>query len=92
VADSKCSVITCARVYVTLGGMTTPPPDPDIEIFDGAFRFELEEARRLLGNVTAVVDALGRGRHDADDLGLIAVDLITLVKELTEALHEVESM
>jgi hypothetical protein len=72
--------------------MTTSPPDPDIEIFDGAFRFELEEARRLLGNVTAVVDALGRGRRDADDLGIVAVDLLALVKELTEALHEVESM
>ncbi len=70
--------------------MTTPPPEPDIEIFDGAFRFELEEARRLLGNVTAVIDALGRGRRDADDLGITAVDLLTLVKELTEALHEVE--
>jgi hypothetical protein len=36
------------------------PPTPDIEIFDGAFRFELEDARRLLANVTAAVDALER--------------------------------
>jgi hypothetical protein len=70
--------------------MTTPPPDPDIEIFDGAFRFEQEEARRLLADTTAVVDALGRGRRDADDLGLIAVDLRTLVDELTDALRDTE--
>jgi hypothetical protein len=48
-------------------------PTPDIEIFDGAFRFELEDARRLLANVPAAVDALERGCRDSDDLGMIFV-------------------
>lgn len=71
--------------------MTTPPPDPDIEIFDGAFRFEQEEARRLLADVTAVVDTLGRSRCDADDLAMIDVDLRTLVEELTDALRDTDN-
>jgi hypothetical protein len=66
-------------------------PTPDIEIFDGAFRFELEDARRLLANVTAAVDALERGCRDSDDFGMTPVDLLSLVKELTEALHDTEN-
>lgn len=70
----------------------TTPQDPDIEIFDGAFRFKLEEARRLLANVTAVVDVLERGCRDSDDLGMTPVDLHTLVEELTDALHDTENL
>jgi hypothetical protein len=91
VADSNCCVTLCATVCATLIGMAAAPQDPDIEIFDGAFRFELEEARRLLANATAVVDALGRGRRDAEDLGLIDVDLRTLVDELTNALRDTDN-
>jgi hypothetical protein len=71
--------------------MTTTPPDPDIEILDGAFRFELEDARRLLGDVTAAVDALERGRRDTADPEMPNVDLRTLVEELTDALRETEN-
>jgi len=70
--------------------MAAAPQDPDIEIFDGSFHFDLEEARRLLANATAVVDALRRGRRDADELGMIAVDLRALVDELTDALRDTE--
>ncbi len=68
------------------------PPTPDIEIFDGAFRFELEDARRLLANVTAAVDALERGCRDSDDLGMTPVDLLSLVEELTDALRDPEHL
>jgi hypothetical protein len=71
--------------------MTTTPRDPDIGILNGAFRFELEEARRLLGNVTAAVDALERGRHDINNPDIPNVDLRTLVEELTDALRETEN-
>lgn len=72
--------------------MTTTPPDPDIEIFDGAFRFDLEDARRLLMNVTAAVDVLERGCRDSDDLAMTPVDLHTLVEELTDALRDTENL
>lgn len=68
------------------------PPTPDIEIFDGAFRFELEDARRLLANVTATVDALERACRDSDDLGMTPVDLLSLVEELTDALRDPENL
>jgi hypothetical protein len=68
------------------------PPTPDIEIFDGAFRFELEDARRLLANVTAAVDALERDCRDSDDLGMTPVDLHILVEELTDALRDTENL
>jgi hypothetical protein len=68
------------------------PPTPDIEIFDGAFRFELEDARRLLANVTAAVDALEQGCRDSDDLGMTPVDLPSLVEELTDALRDPENL
>jgi hypothetical protein len=71
--------------------MTTTPQDPGIEIINGAFRFELEEARRLLGNVTAAVDALERGRCDINDPDMPDIDLRTLVEELTDALRETEN-
>jgi hypothetical protein len=80
------------------GCTTTTPqlrdrtPTPDVEIFDGAFRFELEDARRLLANVTAAVEALERGCRDSDDLGMTPVDLLSVVKELTEALHDTENL
>ncbi|MFZ0876896.1 MAG: hypothetical protein WAN20_20585 [Pseudonocardiaceae bacterium] len=77
--------------FATLGGMTTTPQDPGIEIINGAFRFELEEARRLLGNVTAAVDALERGRRDINDPDMPDIDLRTLVEELTDALRETEN-
>jgi hypothetical protein len=78
-------------VFVTLGGMTTTPRDPGIEILNGAFRFELEEARRLLANVTAAVDALERGRRDINNPDMPNVDLRTLVEELTDALRETKN-
>ena len=90
-ADSNCCVTLYVTVCTTMIDMAAAPRDPDIEIFDGAFRFDLEEARRLLANATAVVDALGRGRRDADDLGMIAVDLRTLVDELTDALRDIDN-
>jgi hypothetical protein len=68
------------------------PPAPDIEIFDGAFRFELEDARRLLANVTATVDALERACRNSDDLGMTPVDLLSLVTELTDALRDPENL
>jgi hypothetical protein len=68
--------------------MAATPQDPDIEILDGAFRFELEEARRLLGNVTTVVDALERARRDTNDPHTPNIDLRTLVEELTDALRD----
>jgi hypothetical protein len=67
--------------------MAATPQDPDIEILDGAFRFELEEARRLLANVTAVVDALERGRRDTNNPHMPNIDLRILVEELTDALR-----
>ncbi|MDQ4009880.1 MAG: hypothetical protein M3228_04120 [Actinomycetota bacterium] len=68
--------------------MAATPQDPDIELLDGAFRFELEEARRMLANVTAVVDALERGRRDTNDPNMPNIDLRTLVEELTDALRD----
>jgi hypothetical protein len=78
-------------VCATPGGMTTTPPDPDIEILNGDFRFALEEARRLLANVTAAVDALERGRRDTDNPDMPDVTLHTLVVELTDALRDTEN-
>jgi hypothetical protein len=72
--------------------MTTTPQDPDIEILDGAFRFELEEARRLLANVTAAADALERGRRDTNNPNMPTVTLHTLVVELTDALRDTENL
>lgn len=71
--------------------MTATPRDPGIEIFNGAFQFELEEARRLLGNVTAAVDALERGRRDTNNPNMPDVNLRTLVEELTDALRETDN-
>ena len=65
--------------------MAATPQDPDIEILDGAFRFEV---RRLLANVTAVVDALERGRRDTNNPHMPNIDLRTLVEELTDALRD----
>ncbi len=56
-------------------------------MLDGAFRFQLEQARRLLVNVTAVVDALERGRRDTNNPHMPNIDLRTLVEELTDALR-----
>ena len=53
---------------------------------NGAFQFELEEARRLLGNVTAVVDILERGRCNTNNPDMPEVNLRTLVEELMDAL------
>lgn len=71
--------------------MTATPRDPGIEILNGAFQFELEEARRLLGNVTAVVDILERGRRDTNNPDMPDVNLRTLVEELTDALRETDN-
>lgn len=71
--------------------MTATPRDPGIEILNGAFQFELEEARRLLGNVTAVVDTLERGRRDTNNPDMPDVNLRTLVEELTDALRETDN-
>jgi uncharacterized protein DUF5994 len=73
------------------GGITATPRDPGIEILNGAFQFKLEEARRLLGNVTAVVDALERGRRDINNPDMPNVHLRTLVEELTDALRETDN-